>query len=94
MYKMTEDSEFKDLLVDVAELAETNCHGEALEEIASFFRDVQLSNAFNAINTLHLTIGYLDSPIAELRKRFSDMLFERIGQKHGENTRQAIHRCL
>ena len=94
MYKMTEDPEFKSLLIDTAELTETNCHGEALEEVAAFFRDVQLANAFNAINTLHLTIGYLDSPIAELRKRFSDMLFERIERKHGEEIRKAVYNCL
>jgi len=86
--------EFVNLLVDLDELTETNAHGEALEKVASFFEDKQLLKAFEAINTLHLTIGYLDSPIAELRHKFSGILFERIEHYHGEETLKAVYNCL
>lgn len=86
--------EFNSLLVDLEELTETNCHGEALEKVAQFFEDQQLVKAFEAINTLHLTIGYLDSPISELRQKFSGILFERIEHYHGKETRKSVCNCL
>ena len=85
---------FRILLKDLEELTETNCHGEALETVARFFDDRQLYKAFEAINTLHNTVGYLDSPIAELRQRFATMLFERIEHHHGEDVRKAVYNCL
>ena len=86
--------EFVNLLVDVDELTETNAHGEALEKIASFFEDQQLFKAFEAINTLHNTVGYLDSPIAVLRHKFTDILWERIRHYHGEDVRKSVYNCL
>ena len=85
---------FDSLLVDLAELTETNCHGEALEKVADFFGDRQLFKAFEAINTLHNTVGYLDSPIAELRHKFTGILWERIRNYHGEDTQKAVYNCL
>jgi len=82
------------LLADLRELTETNCHGEALEKAANFFNDRQLAKAFEALNTLHVTIGYLDSPIAELRQKLSSVLYERIEHKHGSETRKAVYNCL
>lgn len=82
------------LLPDLKELTETNCHGEALETVARFFDDKQLLKAFEAINTLHLTLGYLDSPIGELRQKFSGILWERIANYHGEEIKQMVYDCL
>ena len=84
----------KFLLPDLRELTETNCHGEALERVAAFFNDRQLVKAFAAINTLHITVGYLDAPLAELRKTFTDRLFDRIADKHGETVRKQVYNCL
>ena len=82
------------LLTDLRELTETNCHGEALEKVATFFDDRQLVKAFEAINTLHLTVGYLDAPIAELRNRFTGILWQRIEGSHGETVKNVIYNCL
>jgi len=90
----TLNPEFNSLLTDLKELTETNAHGEALEKIAHFFEDPQLVKAFEAINTLHLTIGYLDSPISELRHKFSGIMFERIEHYHGEEIRKSVYNCL
>ena len=92
--KKIQDLDLDSLLVDLKELTETNAHGEALEKAASFFGDKQLAKAFEAINTLHITLGYLDSPIAELRVKFIRTLLERIKQNYGEETRQAIYKCI
>ena len=90
----TTHPELASLCVDLRELIETNCHGEALEKIAEFFDDKRLLKAFEAINTLHNTIGFLDTPLAELRQNFSAMLFARIESKHGASARRAICNCL
>lgn len=94
MKKFITYAEIESLLTGLRELTETNCHGEALERAAEFFGDKQLVKAFEAINTLHLTLGYLDSPIAELRHTFSNILFERIKHHHGEGTRDSVYNCL
>ena len=86
--------DFASFLTDLKEMTETNCHGEALEKVAAFFDDQQLVKAFEAINTLHLTIGYLDSPIAELRQKFTGILWKRIEHHHGAETRNAVYNCL
>ena len=86
--------EFNVFLRDLDELTETNCHGEALEKVAEFFEDRQLFKAFEAINTLHNTVGYLDSPIAELRHKFTGILWERITHHHGEYTQKAVYNCF
>ncbi len=86
--------ELNSLLTDLRELTETNCHGEALEKVASFFDDRQLVKAFESINTLHLTVGYLDAPIAELRNRFTGILWQRIESSHGATVKNAIYNCL
>ena len=85
---------FNSLLTDLRELTETNCHGEALEKVATFFDDKQLVKAFEAINTLHLTVGYLDAPIAELRNRFTGILWQRIEVIHGATVKNAVYNCL
>ena len=90
----TLNPEFSSLLTDLRELTDTNCHGEALEKVAEFFDDKQLSKAFEAINTLHNTVGYLDSPIAELRQKFTGILWERIKHHHGEAVKSAVYNCL
>jgi len=87
-------SQFDSLLTDLRELTDTNAHGEALEKVAHFFDDLQLFKAFEAINTLHNTVGYLDSPIAELRQKFTGILWERIKHHHGEETQKAVYNCL
>ena len=94
MIKHIDTDHFKSLCTDLRELTDTNAHGEALEKIASFFGDKQLEKAFEAINTLHLTIGYLDSPVAELRQTFTDKLYERIEYHHGEEIRRVVYNCL
>ncbi len=95
MKKITIDQDQLDsLLTDLRELTDTNAHGEALEKVAHFFDDLQLFKAFEAINTLHNTVGYLDSPIAELRQKFTGILWERIEFHHGERTRKAVYNCL
>jgi hypothetical protein len=86
--------DFNSLLTDLRELTETNCHGEALEKVATFFDDKQLVKAFEAINTLHLIAGYLDSPIAELRNRFTGILWQRIEGSHGATVKNAVYNCL
>lgn len=86
--------EFSSLLTDLKELTDTNAHGEALEKVAEFFDDKQLIKAFEAINTLHLTIGYLDPAISDLRHKFTGILFERIKHHYGEGTRKAVYNCL
>lgn len=86
--------EFNVFLCDLDELTETNCHGEALEKVAEFFEDRQLVKAFEAINTLHNTVGHLASPIAELRHKFTGILWERIRNYHGEDTQKAVYNCL
>ena len=94
MKKDIHSESFEILLTDLKELTDTNCHGEALEAIATFFDDKQLLKAFEAINTLHITIGYLDEPIADLRRKFTAMMFDRIEHWHGERTRKAVYSCL
>lgn len=95
MNKITIDQDqFDSLLTDLAELTETNCHGEALEKVAEFFKDQQLVKAFEAINVLHNTVGYLDSPIAELRQQFTSILWERIEHHYGEGVTAAVYNCL
>ena len=89
-----DQDQFESLLVDIRELTETNCHGEALERVAAFLNDKQLVKAFEAINTLHLTVGYLSEPISELRNFFYAMMLERIRMKHGEEARKAVYDCL
>lgn len=84
----------KGFLVDLAELTETNCHGEALEEIAEYFDYTQLKRAFEHINALHLIMGYLDHPIADLRRRFTEQLFAKIKTDHGEETALLIKKQL
>ena len=86
--------ELNSLLTDIRELTETNCHCEALEMVASFFDDKQLVKAFEAINTLHLTVGYLDAPIAELRNKFTGILWQRIESEHGSTVKNAVYNCL
>jgi len=87
-------TELEFLLADLRELTETNCHGEALEKVANFFNMNHLAKGFEAINTLHSVIGYLDSPLAELRDKLSSVLYDLIEHKHGEETRKAIYNCL
>jgi len=94
MKKHINEEDFKSLLTDIRELTETNCHGEALERIATFFEDKQLASAFEAINTLHLIIGYLDSPIAQLRQTFASELYARIEYCHGEQIKMEIYNGL
>ena len=94
MKKDIHSEAFDMLLTDLKELTETNCHGEALEAIATFFDDKQLLKAFEALNTLHNTIGYLDSPIADLRSKLSILLFNRIEHYHGEETRKEVYNCI
>jgi hypothetical protein len=89
-----DQNQFNSLLTDLKELTDTNAHGEALEKVAHFFEDQQLFKAFEAINTLHNTVGYLDSPIAELRHKFTGILWERIIYHHGEETQKAVYNCL
>ena len=89
-----DQDQFDSLLIDLAELTDCNCHGEALEKVASFFDDKQLVKAFDAINTLHNTVGYLDSPIAELRHKFTGWLLLRIIFHHGEEIQKAVYNCL
>ena len=86
--------QFDSLLTDLRELTDTNAHGEALEKVASFFEDQQLFKAFEAINTLHLTVGHLDSPIAELRNKSTGILWERIKHHHGEEVKKSVYNCL
>ena len=90
----TQSEELQILLVDLRELTETNCHGEALERVARFFKYQQLVKAFESVNTLHSIVGYLDSPIAELRTNFYNMLFAKIKNDHGEEVRKAVYDCL
>ena len=90
----TQSQELQTLLVDLSELTETNCHGEALERAARFFKYRQLIQAFESVNTLHSIVGYLDSPIAELRSYFSNVLFLKIENDHGEEVRKAVYNCL
>lgn len=94
MIKHIDTDQFNSLCTDLKELTETNAHGEALEKVAHFFDDLQLFKAFEAINTLHNTVGYLDSPIAELRQKFTSILRERIIYHHGEETQKAVYNCL
>lgn len=82
------------LLADLRELTETNCHGEALELIAETINDKQMEKAFAAVNTLHSTFGYLEGSVSDLRRKLTQMLFERIKSKYGEETRKEIHDCL
>lgn len=85
---------FDILLADLRELTETNCHGEALEMVSAFFGNARLRKAFEAINVLHITVGYLDSPLSELRHNFTEELFNYIKAKHGEETANLIKDCL
>lgn len=87
-------TEFDILIADLRELTETNCHGEALEKIASFVNNARLRKAFEAINVLHITIGYLDSPLSELRQGFTAELFNDITAKRGEEAAKLIKDCL
>lgn len=89
-----DQSQFDGLLTDLRELTDTNAHGEALEKVASFFEDQQLFKAFEAISVLHNTVGYFDSPISELRQKFTKILYERIEYHHGEEIRKAVYNCL
>jgi hypothetical protein len=87
-------AELEFLLADLRELTETNCHGEALEKAANFFNIKHLAKGFEAINTLHSVIGYLDSPLVELRHKLSSALYDLIEHRHGEETRRAVYNCL
>lgn len=84
----------KGFLADIAELAETNADGEALEEVARYFNYKQLESAFKHINALHVITGFLDSPIADIRRRFSEQLFSKIKNEFGENTLLLIQKQL
>jgi hypothetical protein len=94
MIKEIHTKSFEILLSDLKELTETNCHGEALEAVAEFFGDRQLLKAFEAINTLHTTLGYLDDPLLKLRQNISAVLWDRIEYHHGENVKTLVYNCL
>jgi hypothetical protein len=90
----TQEQGLQWLLIDVKELTETNAHGEALEKIATFFNRHQLRKAFEAINTLHLLVGSLDSSLERLRGTFAQEMFRQIEHTHGEDVLKAVKSCL
>jgi hypothetical protein len=85
---------YNKLLTELRELTETNQHTEALLQIAKYFKLRKLVKAFEAIETLHVETGSMQSSLYDVRSRFSERLFYCIEQDHGKQVRKQIYDCL
>ena len=84
----------KYLLTSVREFTATNDHTEARLRVAAFFEDWRGVRAFEAIETLHSALGYLDPNLDKLRNTFTNQLLFRIEHKHGSEIKDAIKAAL
>ena len=85
---------YNKLLAELRELTETNQHPEALLQIAKYFKLRKLAKAFEAIETLHIETGSMQSSLHLVRATFKSRLFNWIEQEHGTKIRKQIYNCL